>query len=87
VYRSDAGSVNYSGYHNPLFDAALQHAQILSDPADRNQALRHAKALLESDTVVIPIYYYVSKTLVAPRVGGWQDNPSNIHPSRTLFLK
>ncbi len=87
VYRSDAGSVNYSGYHNPLFDAALQRAQILSDPADRNQALHRVEALLESDAVVIPIYYYVSKTLVAPRVGGWQDNPSNIHPSRTLFLK
>ena len=87
VHRSDAGSVNYSGYHNPIFDAALTRAQTLSDPVQRNQALRQAEALLEADAVTIPIYYYVSKTLVAPRVGGWQDNRSNIHPSRTLFLK
>jgi peptide/nickel transport system substrate-binding protein/oligopeptide transport system substrate-binding protein len=87
LYRSDAGSTNYSGYSNPTFDLALENAAKLTDNHLRARAFRKAEALIEADSPVIPLYYYVSKSLVADRVIGWHDNPSNIHPSWTLSLK
>lgn len=87
LYRSNAGPANYSGYANPKFDAALDHALMTTTPTLRRQLMRKAEAILIADAPVIPINYYVSKALVAARVGGWHDNPHHIHPSRTLWIK
>ena len=35
---------------------------------------------------LIPLYFYVSKHLVAPRVEGWYDNVMNVTYSKDLSL-
>ena len=86
VHESKGGPINYSGFNNAVYDAALAKALSVSDPKARAQAMREAEAILISESPILPLYHYVSKAMIHPRVRGWQANSANIHPSRTLTL-
>lgn len=48
--------------------------------------LHDAEQQLLDDLPVIPIYFYVTKRLVAPKVVGWKGNIMDHHPSRYLRI-
>ncbi|MGD8782943.1 MAG: peptide ABC transporter substrate-binding protein [Thioalkalispiraceae bacterium] len=79
--------VNDTGYNNPEYDALLEKSAIESDKQKRETLLRQAEALVLEDYPVIPIYYYMSKHLVKPYVGGYQDNIMDHHYSKHLYIK
>ncbi len=79
VHRSDAGAINYSGYADPEYDRLLDAGM-----AGSSDALLAAEQRLQRAAPILLLHFYVSRSLVAPDIGGWQDNGMNIHPSRIL---
>jgi len=79
-------ALNSMFYANPAFDHLMQSAS-LTGGATRLDLLRQAEWLLMQDMPVIPLYYYVSRHLVNPRITGFADNVRDIHLSRYLGLE
>ncbi len=76
---------NYGRYENAEFDALLEQAETAM--GDERQALLYAAEKVAMDeTAGIPIYYYLSRNVVSPRVKGFKDNAFDIHRTRWLSL-
>lgn len=85
ILQSSHGQ-NDTGWADAEYDALIAGAAAAVDPLQRQQMLAAAEARLLSEWPVIPIYWYVSKHLVKPRVQGWQDNLLDYHYSKDLRL-
>lgn len=77
--------INLPRYESDAYDLALVAAASGSG-AGRAAQLAAAERQLLVDVPLIPLYFYVSKHLVAPRVGGWYDNVMNVVYSKDLSL-
>ena len=75
---------NMPRYGNDEYDSLMRRAAEQLDPDLRRAYLEEAERELLSDHPVIPIYFYVSKHLVSPRVKGWGDNVLDYHYSQHL---
>lgn len=85
VMESDNPS-NLTGYNSPEYDELMDKAARQTNPALRRVYLEEAEKLLLSDHPVMPIYFFVNKNMVSPRVRGWRDNVLNYHYSQHLSL-
>jgi oligopeptide transport system substrate-binding protein len=85
-FKSDFG-INLTHYHNPAYDDLVDRAAAEADPTKRRALLEQAERMMLSDQPVIPIYFYVSKHLVKPRVTGWYNNIMNVTYSKDLGLR
>ena len=87
LQQSQTGAQNYGDYDNPAYDALLAKADNEPDAAKRAAYLSHAEAMMLADAPIAPIFFYVNKNLVSPRVTGWVDNAVDWHRARYLCLK
>lgn len=78
---------NQPAYASKEFDSLMSLAADQVDLDRRRLYLEEAERLLLADHAVIPIYFYVSKHLVSPRIDGWGDNVLDYHYSQHLSLK
>jgi oligopeptide transport system substrate-binding protein len=83
--KSDFG-INLPHYQSAEYDALLTAAAAEPDVAKRRELLQHAESVALKDHPLIPLYFYVNKHLVKPRVQGWYDNVMNVVYSRDLSL-
>ncbi len=79
--------VNDMGYTSAEYDRLLAQSAMQLDQTKRRQILQQAERHLLNDYAFIPIYHYVSKHLVKPYVGGYEDNIMDHHYTRHLFIK
>jgi oligopeptide transport system substrate-binding protein len=87
LMKSDTGAQNYGDYKNPAYDALLLAADHEPDVARRAEILAKAEARLLADEGTMPLYFGVNRSLVSPRVTGWQPNPPDVHRIRWMCLK
>jgi oligopeptide transport system substrate-binding protein len=85
-FKSDFG-INLTHYHNSAYDELVNRAATELDLAKRRALLEQAEEVMLADQPVIPIYFYVSKHLVKPRVMGWYSNVMNVTYSKDLGLR
>lgn len=85
VFKSDS-SQNMFGFDNDDYDSLLRRAAEQTHPERRQLFLEEAESVALDEQPVIPIYFYVSKHMVSPRIQGWGDNVLDYHYSQHLSL-
>ena len=80
-------AANSPGYESDEYDSLMERAAEQVDPDRRRLYLEEAERVMLADHPAIPIYFYVSKHLVSPRIDGWGDNVLDYHYSQHLSLK
>lgn len=84
---SRAATLNVSRYRNAAFDAAMDRADASRDPAKRGAIMLEAERLAMAQQPIAPLYVYVSRRLISPRVAGWVDNARGVHINRYLSVR
>jgi oligopeptide transport system substrate-binding protein len=79
--------MNYGRWSNPQYDALLKQGNAETDLKKRAELFKQAEQIALDDSAAIPIYYYVSQTVVSPKITGYEDNVQDIHRTRTLAIK
>jgi oligopeptide transport system substrate-binding protein len=77
---------NSPGYESAEYGELMAQAARQKDPQLRKTYLEEAERLMLSEHPLMPIYFYVNKSMVNPRVRGWGDNVLNYHYSQHLSL-
>ena len=85
LFHSEHGR-NDAGYNNARFDRLLEQIAAERIPSRRRNLMAEAERILLEDQVVLPVYVYVSKRLVDPRLRGWENNIMDVHLSRHMYL-
>ncbi len=80
------GENNCTGFSNAQYDKLIADAAQEPDKAKRIEILQSAERLLMDELPIIPIYYYISRNVVRPRVRGFYNNLQDLHPLSALWI-
>ncbi len=85
LFHSEHGR-NDAGYDNPRFDRLLERIAAERIPASRRNLMAEAERMILADQVILPVYNYVTKRLIDPRLKGWKENVMDHHLTRHMYL-
>ena len=83
---SDNGN-NHTGWGNENYDQLIRQAATTQDTEARFALFQKAEQILIDELPIIPIYFYVSSTLIDEAVQGWYPNIRDYHPYQDVWLK
>ncbi len=83
IFGSDSGS-NKPGFRDAAYDALI--SQLNKPGIDRDDLFIKLENILAKSAPVVPLYYYVSPSLVSQNVEGWYDNPRDLILTRYLSV-
>lgn len=75
---------NYGRYSDAKFDELMTAASSELDLVKRAGQMHEAEKIAMDAFAAIPIYWYVSKNVVSPKVTGFEDNAKDIHRVRWM---
>lgn len=75
---------NYGRYTDAKFDELMAKASTELDLVKRAGYMHEAEQIAMDAFAAIPIYWYVSKNVVSPKVTGFEDNAKDIHRVRWM---
>ena len=84
---AEDGPLNWPGYEDAHYRMLIAKADAARSEEARNAWLHAAELRLLNANAVVPLYFYTSKHLVAPRVAGYAPNALDRHASRWLSLR
>jgi len=79
-----ASPQNLPGYANARYDELLSAASAAMNGDEQMRLLAQAEQVMLDDNPIAPLYFYVSKHLVAKSVAGFRENVLDQHPSRFM---
>lgn len=77
---------NDAGYNNPRYDRLLERIASERIPARRRNLMVEAERMLLEDQVILPVFIYMTRRLVDPRLQGWEENIMDYHLTRYMYL-
>ncbi len=86
MWLSKSG-LNDTGYNSPKFDELMKKASQEQDLAKRAQLMHDAEKDFIDSFSLIPIYYYVTKRLVSPKVKGYNINVMDHSRSKYMWIE
>nr|WP_154324888.1 oligopeptide ABC transporter substrate-binding protein OppA [Pantoea sp. 201603H] len=83
------GSSNTSFYSDAAFDKAIADSLKVSSEEERSKIYQQAEQILDKDSAIAPVYYYVNTRLVKPWVGGYtgKDVMDNVYDKNLYIIK
>ncbi len=84
--QSSSRDLNNGAYSNRKFDALIDRSDRERDPAKRAELLQEAEQTMLDDVAVAPVFFQVSRDLVAPSVSGWFGNDIDVNRTRYVRL-
>ncbi|MCE9614906.1 MAG: peptide ABC transporter substrate-binding protein [Lentisphaerae bacterium] len=81
------GGNNRAVWSNPEYDRLIAEAARTRDTTARFECFQRAEQLLMDEAPILPLYFYKSKSLVAPSVRGWYPNLLDRHPYNRVYLE
>jgi oligopeptide transport system substrate-binding protein len=80
------GPNNQTNWSNAEYDKLIEEAKYLSGD-ERMAVLTKAERILMDELPIIPIYFYVSKNMVNPKVKGFYNSIQDLHPIEILSVE
>ncbi|UBX48679.1 oligopeptide ABC transporter substrate-binding protein OppA [Providencia alcalifaciens] len=82
-------SNNTVHYKNKDFDDTMKKTLRVKTDEERAELYQQAEKLLDKDSAIVPLYYYVNTRLVKPYVGGYtgKDPLDNLHTKDLYIIK
>ena len=84
--ETDNGN-NHTNWSHPEYDALIEQAALIQDPAARLELFQQAESILIEAMPVIPIYFYVTSKLIHESVQGYYPSILDVHPFQAIKLK
>lgn len=75
---------NFGNFSNAEYDDLMAKASSEQDLVKRAELMHQAEKIAMDAFAAIPIYWYVSKNVVSPKITGFEDNAKDVHRHRWM---